>query len=74
MRKPVITIENLGKRYAIGHRRDGYDGLRHSMEAALRAPLGWFRSQRQRKLTQKDFWAVMSSGSSVAMGRVRAHF
>jgi lipopolysaccharide transport system ATP-binding protein len=70
MRKPVITIENLGKRYAIGHRRNGNEGLRHSIEAAVRAPLGWLRSQRQRKLSQEDFWALKDVSLQIKQGDV----
>src|SRR5580698_405474 len=70
MRKPVITIENLGKRYAIGHHRNGNEGLRHSIEAAMRAPLGWLRSQRQRKLRQEDFWALKDVSLQIKQGDV----
>ena len=70
MRKPVITIENLGKRYAIGHLRNGNEGLRHSIEAAMRAPLGWLRSQRQRKLRQEDFWALKDVSLQIRQGDV----
>ncbi len=70
MRKPVITIENLGKRYAIGHLRNGNEGLRHSIEAAMRAPLGWLRSRRQRKLRQEDFWALKDVSLQIKQGDV----
>jgi lipopolysaccharide transport system ATP-binding protein len=70
MRKPVITIENLGKRYAIGHLRNGNEGLRHSIEAAMRAPLGWLRSQRERKLRQEDFWALKDVSLQIKQGDV----
>jgi len=36
---PAITIENLGKRYTIGHQRARNDGMRHAIEGAIRAPL-----------------------------------
>jgi lipopolysaccharide transport system ATP-binding protein len=70
MRKPVITIENLGKRYAIGHRKNGNEGLRHSIEAAVRGPLGWLRSQRERKLRQEDFWALRDVSLQIKQGDV----
>jgi len=40
MPDPAITIENLGKRYTIGHQRANVDGLRHAIEArsAIRLP------------------------------------
>jgi hypothetical protein len=46
MLDPAITIENLGKRYTIGHQRANGDGLRHTIEGAVRAPLNWFRFRR----------------------------
>ena len=70
MRKPVITIENLGKRYAIGHLRNGNEGLRHSIEAAMRDPLGWLQSRRQRKLRQEDFWALRDVSLQIKQGDV----
>ena len=35
MSEPAITIENLGKRYTIGHQRAKGDGMRHSIESAI---------------------------------------
>ena len=37
MSDPIITVENLSKRYIIGHNRRG-DGLRHAMERAAQIP------------------------------------
>ena len=34
MSDPAITIENLGKRYIIGHQRANGDGMRHAIEEA----------------------------------------
>jgi len=48
MPDPAITIENLGKRYTIGHQRANVDGLRHAIEGAIRNPLAWLRSSRQK--------------------------
>jgi len=54
----VITIESLSKRYTIGHRQANGDGMRHAIESAIRAPLSWLRSARQRKSQEVDFWAL----------------
>ena len=58
MSGPAIIIENLGKRYTIGHQRAKGDGLRHAMEGAIRAPLAWLRSSRRKKMQPVDFWAL----------------
>ena len=58
MSKSAILIENLGKRYTIGHQGARGDGLRHSIEQALRSPVQWIRTRQERKLQQVDFWAL----------------
>ena len=42
----VISIENVGKRYVLGHQRARSGGLRHVLESALRSPLSLARSLR----------------------------
>jgi lipopolysaccharide transport system ATP-binding protein len=70
MADPVITIENLGKRYTIDHQRVNREGLRHAIEGALRAPLTWLRSGRQKKLRQEDFWALKDVSLQIQQGEV----
>jgi lipopolysaccharide transport system ATP-binding protein len=71
MGNPVITIENLSKRYIIGHRRGKDDGMRHVIEDALRAPFAWLRSKRARKKLQKvDFWALKDISLQIEQGEV----
>ena len=70
MPNPAITIENLGKRYTIGHQRVNGDGMRHAIEGAVREPLTWLRSIRQRKLQQSDFWALKDVSFQVKQGEV----
>jgi lipopolysaccharide transport system ATP-binding protein len=70
MNKPVITIENLGKCYTVGQRRNGNEGLRHSIEAAMRSPLGWLKSHRQNKSRQVDFWALKDVSLEIKQGDV----
>jgi len=64
----AITIEDLGKRYTIGHRRAKDDGLRHTIEGALRAPIDWLRSARQEKLQREDFWALRDVSFQIKQG------
>jgi lipopolysaccharide transport system ATP-binding protein len=67
---PAIVIENLGKRYVINHQRANRDGLRHAVESAVRAPLAWLRSKRQRKLLKEDFWALKDVSLQIQQGDV----
>ena len=34
MNNPIISVENLSKRYILGHQRSG-DGLRHAVESVV---------------------------------------
>jgi lipopolysaccharide transport system ATP-binding protein len=70
MADAAITIENLGKRYTIGHRRANEDGIRHVIENAIRSPFAWFRSARQRKLREVDFWALRNVSFQIKQGEV----
>jgi lipopolysaccharide transport system ATP-binding protein len=66
----VISIENLGKRYAIGRQAASGDGLRHAIEKAMRAPLAWLRSRWQRKSKEVDFWALKDISIQIKRGEV----
>jgi lipopolysaccharide transport system ATP-binding protein len=70
MLNPAITIENLGKRYTIGHQRANGDGMRHAIEGAMRAPLAWLRSHREKKLQEADFWALRNVSLEIKQGEV----
>jgi lipopolysaccharide transport system ATP-binding protein len=66
----AIAIENLGKRYSIGHKRANGDGLRHAIERAVREPLAWLQSRRQEKVTSQDFWALRDVSFQINSGEV----
>src|SRR5438132_4137985 len=59
MSDTIITVENLSKRYIIGHQRGKDDGLRHAIERAVRAPLNWVRhGMRAQGAKREEFWAL----------------
>ena len=71
MGDPIITVENLSKRYVIGRKRSRDDGLRHVIEAAVRAPFAWLRRGRaQRRGPKEEFWALRGLDLRVAPGEV----
>jgi lipopolysaccharide transport system ATP-binding protein len=71
MSDPVIAVENLSKRYVLGHQRSKDDGLRHVIESALSAPVRWLRSRREeQKLTREEFWALQGVSFEVQRGEV----
>lgn len=71
MIETVISVENLSKRYMIGHQRPKDDGMRHVVEAAMRAPFKWFRSHReQRQRKTEEFWALKDVSIEVKQGEV----
>jgi lipopolysaccharide transport system ATP-binding protein len=69
--EPVISVENLSKRYVLGHRRSKDDGFRHVVNDIARAPLQWLR-QRLRQLQQEreEFWALKDVSFEVKQGEV----
>jgi lipopolysaccharide transport system ATP-binding protein len=70
MSDSAITIENLGKRYAIGRHRTKDDGMRHAIEGALRAPLTWLRNRGRKKPPMPDFWALKDVSFQIKQGEV----
>ncbi|BET68967.1 hypothetical protein ASA1KI_38850 [Opitutales bacterium ASA1] len=71
MSDTVISVENVSKRYIIGHEKDKGDGLRHAVEAAVRSPLRWLRKARdERKASREEFWALRGVNLEVKQGEV----
>jgi len=71
MSEAIISVENLSKRYVIGHQRNPHDGLRHRVEDALRSPLRWLRGRAQeRRAEREEFWALKDVSFEVKQGEV----
>src|SRR6202789_3909863 len=66
----AITIENLGKRYIIGHNRANGDGMRHALERAVRNPLAWMKTDMRRRRKTEDFWALRGVSLQIEPGEV----
>ena len=71
MSDSIISVENLSKRYLLGRQAERGDGLRHVLERAVRAPLGWIRSGKGEKQSKtKEFWALRDLNIEVKPGEV----
>jgi lipopolysaccharide transport system ATP-binding protein len=67
----VIAVENLSKRYIIGHQAAKGDGLRHAIENAVRAPVTWLRNRRRASgRTREEFWALRDVNLEIKAGEV----
>jgi lipopolysaccharide transport system ATP-binding protein len=88
MSEPVITLENLSKRYIIASSRanssatgGGYDGLRHLLQDATLSPLRWLRrlgkgsnaaTSKAPSSTREEFWALKDVAFEVQEGEAVA--
>jgi len=75
MADPVISVENLGKKYLLSHRSEGGEGLRHVLERSLASPVRWLASKfrgtaPQAAKTEEDFWALRDVSFAVEPGEV----
>jgi lipopolysaccharide transport system ATP-binding protein len=70
MSESAIFIENLGKRYTIGHQTTRDDGMRHVLEGMIRSPGAWLKSRQEARIRQVDFWALRNVSLNINQGEV----
>ena len=71
MSELAIRVENLGKRYRIGERREKYGTLKDALTHALGAPLRAWRDGASRK-SKTEIWALQDVSFDVRRGDVLA--
>ena len=65
----AVSVENLSKRYIIGHQTGQGDALRHTLEHAFRNPWQWLRERRKaRSASREDFWALKDVSFDIRQG------
>lgn len=66
--KPIIKIENLGKKYKLGTRGNSYKTLRETFSNIAGSPLKTF--SRKNKSKKDSFWALRDVNFEVEPGKV----
>jgi homopolymeric O-antigen transport system ATP-binding protein len=71
MSSPILAVENISKRYVIGHKSASTDGLRHVLDRAMRHPVRWLVSRSRRaNETREEFWALKDVSFEINQGEV----
>ena len=70
MPEPAITIENLGKRYTIGHQRANVMACAMPSRARCARRSAGFGPRAEKKLQQADFWALKNVSFQIKQGEV----
>jgi len=65
--KPIIRVENLGKRYRLGTRQASYGTLRDVIANTFRSPVG---GRRNGKPSANTFWALKDISFEVEPGEI----
>jgi lipopolysaccharide transport system ATP-binding protein len=65
--KPIIKVENIGKRYVLGRRSNTYTTLRETLSNAVRFPL---RTLRSKPRPEEIIWALEGVSFAVEPGEV----
>jgi lipopolysaccharide transport system ATP-binding protein len=68
--KPIITVENISKRYRIGARRAAPTTLREAVAGAMSSPLRGLRRPTNFKRDQEMLWALRDVSFEVQPGEV----
>ena len=71
MTETAIQVENLGKRYVLGHANDArYQTLRDSVMDAVKYPFRKLRQQKENRTHAGEFWALHSVSAEIRQGEV----
>ncbi len=69
----VITVKNVGKKYAINHERGKYVTMRDILTNILKSPFQFFRQRIKHSLgmqQKEEFWALRNTNFEVKKGEI----
>jgi len=70
MNRPIITVEGLGKQYAIGAKPASYRTLREALMEGLKAPVRRLRAMRGQAVEENLIWALKDVSFEIHEGEV----